>query len=153
MTKSHLAGVSVVLAALAAACGSNAQGGDPKALIGTWVDAVNSQGSAGTETLTFDAGGTATATTALTEEGGVSCTGSYVFSGITWSATATTLTFSGNATCTGTLQCGTSNPIPCDQGSSPAAMSGGVPYSLSNGNDTLVIHDPSGTDLTFTRKQ
>jgi hypothetical protein len=145
MNRLRLCFVTAIVASLMAGCSH-----DP--LDGTWTASDNGGGTAeaATEAITFNADGTLHVVLTVTEHLGESCTGAFDFTGLTWTSTATAISIGGTAKCTSTLQCNGA-AVPCDSSQSGSPLSGAINYTLSNNNDTLVLHI-DGDDITFKRQ-
>jgi hypothetical protein len=110
--------------------GTGAGGGS---LVGSWTGTMTQPGSSGSETLTFDADGSAVVTATVSSGG---CTGTIQVTGIQWSATAATVTLSGGGMCTGGLTCSDGTTVPC---TAEATAPETCDYTLSDGDSVLVL--------------
>lgn len=128
--------------------GTGGAGTGSNPLVGTW----NGSATFGTMTLsevaTFNGDGTAGATDSFGVVGAGACTGALVISEPSWTSTSSTLSIMGGM-CTGVVTCPGGITIPCG---SSETMAQTCTYTLSDGDDTLVLQCPNAQGpITFTR--
>jgi hypothetical protein len=150
-------GMATLLALAMAGCGAASSlpsggsegGGSAGAapLGGVWSATVSENGDLIVSTVTLAGDGTGTSSISFGSIGGAQCTGSVTYSGVAWTATANTITMS-SGTCSGQVSCGSGTTIQCTDITSVAAT---CDYTLSNGDDTLVLTCP-GDATTYTRQ-
>ena len=140
----------IASAAFASACSSDGSPGST-GLAGTWTTNVTSGGVTLAVSVDLQSGGGVI----FSETYGGSCSGSFTFTGSSWSATSTLITLSGTPTCAGSGSCsefGQTTSLTCANETAP--FNGTVGYSPSSDGSTLTLSggEDGGTQtLVLTR--
>jgi hypothetical protein len=126
--------------------GTGGTGANP--LVGSWNGYASFGSGYLSEQMTLRSDGTATAIDTFGGMAGGPCTGALDITDA-WTSTPTTFSVS-NGTCTGQVTCPIDGTIPCG---TEETASQTCTYTLSNGDDMLVLDCPEGpSQITFTRQ-